>query len=345
MARTKQTARISSGRMAPRRQLATLSTRSSIDDDDVWRQQMETFHKTGRRTIVVHGSAQSDEFPDIINLSFVVAENDAATAAEGVAAVVGRLRRVRVALTTELGIPNNAVSSDSMSTKKRRTEYGSYDDETHPEFVLRRERTSFVARSVVRVRLENGEINGEDDDRVDVAESFGKVCHLLTGRRFGLEMRTAPVYESSRINELRNAARRDACANAREKATALLEALRDDDATLGPPIVVSDLPVDLSDDSAESFLGWGGGGEHDETCRVVLGPEESVDDAVGADAETAKSEGPEEGGEEKLDEEAVAQVFVVPTIRIAAYVRVIFEIVAKDAKNSSDVPTKRAREE
>lgn len=99
--------------------------------------------------------------------------------------------------------------------------------------------------------------------------------------QLGLSTHRAPVYELANINKFRNAARRAAMINAREKAAAILGAMESNNnntvTLLGLPIAVTDAHRDLQDDAVGSFLGkW----RSVTTSRAVIRPKTEVNDGV-----------------------------------------------------------------
>ena len=91
MARTRQTARRSTGGMAPRMYMNSSSSGANI------REQMTTYNETKTRTIEVIGEAEFDVAPDEVKLTFKIKEK-AYKVEEALQAAVEKLGAVRDAL-------------------------------------------------------------------------------------------------------------------------------------------------------------------------------------------------------------------------------------------------------
>ena len=82
---------------------------------------------------------------------------------------------------------------------------------------------------------------------------FGGV--MLGMMEIGLCCYEAPVYTLSTLTDHRNEARCNAVTNAMEKAKLMVTALGEDvGVTLGSPISINDIPRDIVDDAADSFV-------------------------------------------------------------------------------------------
>lgn len=78
---------------------------------------------------------------------------------------------------------------------------------------------------------------------------------MLGMMEIGLCSYEAPIYTLSTLTEHRNEARCNAVTNAMEKAKLMVAALGEDvSMTLGRPIAINDIPRDIQDDAADSFV-------------------------------------------------------------------------------------------
>ena len=101
----------------------------------------------------------------------------------------------------------------------------------------------FNATTILRVF-----IDGEG-----LAALFGRV--MLCMMEIGLCSFEAPTYTLSALTDHRNQARCNAVANAVEKAKLMVAALGEGaGVTLGRPISINDIPIDIEDDAADSFI-------------------------------------------------------------------------------------------
>ena len=349
MARTKQTARRSTGGCAPRRQLATSYNNGG---ESTQRTQIEIFQNTGKKTIVVDGTCEFTETPDLIYLSFLV-ERKAPTLKAGIQKVIQKLGEIRTIART-MGVPNESISSDSIASSVEHSEYGymtkandksndddsdDYDSEDGDKVFKRTDyRVTHKVKSVLRICLQ-----GEH-----AASMFSKVCYGIISA--GFRTHSAPIYELSNITELRHQAREQACENAKEKAERIVNALKDPKTQLGSPITLSDVHCDLKDDSEDSFLGNFEPSAYTSPRRFIGNPEnddllKDSDDDDGDDYELIQqtkkprieelSKGEDAGAGDDMslgsfDEAVAEQIFVVPQIHVAACVKAIFEIKSEE---------------
>ena len=322
---------------APRKQQARNYDYSDDDGDDNFGRQASVFRERGSRTMVVKGTAESAEKPDVIHLSFLVVET-ADTLLGGIAQVGRTLAQIR-AVATELGGTNENVFSDSISSETIKERIGYYeaksnnnkpnvddvydsnDDDDDDDQVFRTIETkvSHKVKSVVRIYLQGGD---------DMEKTFSSLCYQLM-TKLGLRTHRAPIYELSNLNELRNEARKDAMQNAKQKAAAILDALDDNTVALGPPIAVTDIHCNLRDDAQSSFLGnWGSVS----TTKTVVRKEDIQKTSTTATEEPSpKRARTEETMAESSTELDPKTIFVVPTIRVVGSVRCMFEIAINDS--------------
>lgn len=366
MARTRQTARRSTGggMMGQRHQQAVFINPTTGGSEHFGRQ-VDVFQERGSRTILVEGTAESAEKPNVIHLSFLIVEA-ADTIQAGIVKVGRVIAQVRK-VASSLGVPNEQVFSDSISSQKIREQVGYYEknnDDDDEDFRIVETKISFKVKSVVRIVLE-----GNDE----LEKTFSRLCfELMT--KLGLRSHQAPVYELDNINEIRNAARKDAMENAKGKAVAILEALSDETVSLGSPIAVTDVPCSLQDDAEDSFLGnWGSvltsrtvvpqekvvakpsssdpaedGEPSPKRARTVQESFESTEltgfAATATESTKNKKETSNDDDDNKdsdLDAAAAESIFVAPTIRVAACVRVLFNVnVYHDAQTASPKASK-----
>ena len=304
MARTRQTARRSTGGLAPRRQFATMSSNNGFGD-----QQVQVWTETGTRTIVVEGTAELNHIPDIVHLSFLVSET-ADSIPEGIQTVLSKLSQVRK-IAMDCGVPNSNVSSDSIGSTGKKTEYGYYEKDN--SFKVTETKTQYEVKSVVRICLD-----GSDGSKAS-SKLFSKLCFEILGS-LGLRTYEAPMYDSSELTSLRHQARVDACENAKEKATKILGALNDPNVKIGRPVCIRDVHCDIDDDSHNSFDGnwtsW-------QTEREIVDNQSASSPTKKARIEKSKEI---ENPLSSLDSSIAEHIFAVPPIKIAACVQAIFEI-------------------
>ena len=306
MARTRQTARRATGGMAPRKQLATRAAirRSYENEENPYggTPQVQMFTATattqtvvgatatagtgsaadtacsGVRTIVVEGTAELVEYPDMVHLSFLINETGDSIQ-DGIQKAMSKMAHVRQIATSiddgddgGEGIPNANITSDSIGSKGKRTEYGYYvtknnnkkrkksddydygddeEDDDSKEWIPTSIKTVYEIKSVIRICLEGADL---------VERVFSKLCYRIMSE-VGLRTYSAPIYDLTELTHHRNLARVSACENAKEKATKILEALDDPTIKLGVPICIRDIHCDIEDDAANSFAGnystWG----------------------------------------------------------------------------------------
>jgi len=331
MTRSKQTARRPMGGLASRKPVGV-----SRSDEEQMERQVAMFKERGTRTIVVEGSAEFAEKPNIIHLSFLI-DDTSDTIQEGIQKVGKLIAKVR-AKASELNVPNDHVFSDSVSSEMKREEVGYYEDKDQGEewFKVVETKIYYKVKSVVRIYLHDrcncrfGNVENKskkDDSSHSPAEvTFSQLCfYVMT--ELGLRTYNAPVYELEHLTQLRNQARQDAMADAKQKAVKILEAFQDDTVTLGPPIAVTDTYCSTTDDAEGSFLGnWGSL----TTTRITKAKQEMEDSSNDKTKpkKRARTEVSTKEADTKadLDPATAGSIFVVPTFQVSANVRTIFEI-------------------
>ena len=113
MVRTRQTARQSTGGMAPRRQIASYGSHRQTSQDTL----VGIYNQQRTRTIALDGTDEFDVDPDLISLSFLISdEEDSYQGA--IRVVLAKLDETRGKI-FDMGIPNEAVSCDSLSVQER----------------------------------------------------------------------------------------------------------------------------------------------------------------------------------------------------------------------------------
>jgi uncharacterized protein YggE len=306
MARTRQTARKSTGSRAPRRHLR------SYDDSDV----IEVLPDGAdlRRTIAVNGVAAFEVAPDLIVLPFEIVERsfDPLGATEQAVSKLGETRQKLISL----GIQNESISSDSLSFReiveeeddedededehsaKKRKKSDLNDEKDNNEEIEEEEKPSVIyeAKIVLHVSLE-----GEQ------SKLFGKV--MITLLSLGLQQSGNPTYDLLEINAHRNDARRDAIKNAVEKAAVIVESLENPRLSLGAPLVIRDLVVDLEETVSPSFSFFNMFSQSSRTITSGCHREEDVSRRMEALLSQAD------------------QLFVPPDIRVVARIQTLFQLV------------------
>merc|ERR1712038_403602 len=139
-------------------------------------------------------------------------------------------------------------------------------------------------------------------------------------------MHEAPKYELSDITGLRNAARREACANAKEKATFIIDALDDNSVKLGNPVCFTDIHCDIEDDAEESFCGNLANFSSWNTTKIILKDGEEVDNDDRHSKQGRSKRPRKDKNNEGLSDEEISQIFAVPPIKVAACIKAVFEI-------------------
>jgi len=341
MARTRQTARRSTGGRAPRRQLATQAARRSYSCNDNlstgnenMKHQMNLYKESGgdQRTIIVEGQSELLEPPNLVYLSFKTTSADNDTLQCAIRNCMAKMSSIR-SIAADYGVSHENVTSDSIGSKSKRIEYGKYvkkpDDDESTEWKVFKTKVKYQAESVVRIMLE-----ADDDDDIGskISALYSKVCYSIMIHDDNIVMQEAPRYELSDITRLRNDARRSACENAKEKATFIIDALDDDSVKLGNPVCFTDIHCDLKDDAEESFCGsltelssW-------DVSKVVIEDDSQENDeekeevhVEGQERRSLKRQRLEEDSKELGDDE-ISRVFAVPPIRVAACIKAVFEI-------------------
>jgi len=335
MAKTKQTARRSTGGRAPRRQLATRAARSfasSGESNDLstgnenMQRQMTVYTETNgdKRTIIVEGQSELLEIPDVVHLSFKVTSADDETLQGAIRNCINKISKIR-SITTGCGASNENVTSDSIGTEAKKIEYGKYvsstggDDSTTWKVITSKVR--YQAKSVVRVMLE---VQEEGEEHA-ISHLFSRVCYSIMVNDDNIVMHDAPRYELSDITGLRNAARREACVNAKEKANYIIDALDDDTVRLGNPVCFTDIHCNIEDDAEESFCGNLSNFSSWNVTKIVMkdGHEYKEEDEGKPGPLKRRCVEKEKTG---LNDKEISRIFVVPPIKVAACIKAVFEI-------------------
>ena len=328
MSRTRQTARLSTGGRAPRRQLATTGFGSSYrptSQDTL----VGIYNQQRTRTIALDGTDEFEVDPDLINLSYLIStEEDSYQGA--IRVVLSKLDEVRGKI-FEMGIPNESVSCDSLSINERiailqdGVEVVASDDQSDDDSDSSDQRRKkkkkkgekekvkvkvYIPKIVIRVGLEG-----------ETVKLFGTLMFTLL--QMGLVNFEAPVYESTELTQYRNQARENAINNATERAILIINGLKDDSISLGKPLTINDINCAIEDDSLEAFTG------NSLTPWFLNAPvgEKKISEAKST----------------PLFSDDIASrmndLFVIPKIRIIARIQVIFEIVGIDVDAVGDAVT------
>ena len=324
MARTKQTARRTTGS----------GYRASFQGTT----EVIEVTPTGARTIAVNGEAEFEVPPDLIALNFNI-EESAGDPLEATEAAIGKLGEIRKKL-VELGVENQHISSDALVLQ----EISEEDEDENPPIALpppprlsfptfptnappQSEKKKKKKASDVAVTYE-AHIGVHIALEGETAALFGKV--MITLLASGLQQAQNPVYDLVELTAFRNDARRDAMKNASEKAAVIVEGLQNPQITLGAPLVIRDLMVNL-EVVAPSFGGIFS------TFRTLLTPRSTVmtTKAVGTNKKrkTAKEDEVAEATPPSTDarmEALLAQaeyLFVPPMVKVAARIQTLFELV------------------
>ncbi len=270
----------------------------------------EIYNNTGSRTIAVDGEDEFDVVPDLVKLSFEIKE-ERLDYQDAINMVLVKLSEAR-AKVIATGVSNDFISSDSLSVREREVNPLDANGKKKKKDELG---TLYLATIIMRVRLEG-----------ETVSQFGELMIQLTA--MGLISFEAPTYETSELTALRNEAREHAVINAREKAEIMVNGLGSEHLKLGKPISIFMVPVDISDDSDESFTGnsrsWFLAPRRLSASTNRFGydepePEESASKALLLD---------------KLKHH-VNDLFVMPPITIKACVSIVFEI-------DDNTPTKKS---
>mmetsp|Transcript_27918 Transcript_27918/g.42266 ORF Transcript_27918/g.42266 Transcript_27918/m.42266 type:complete len:361 (+) Transcript_27918:69-1151(+) len=354
MTRTKQTARRSTGGLAPRRQLATFAARSSFSSgssdmssaNDRLQRQMDLYRENeNKRTITVEGTSELMEAPDLVHLTFKTTA-EASTLPGAIRGCMDKIAKLR-AIAVGCGVDNSNIASDSIGTNRKRLDYGRHvpptkkqiEDEEYDEddkvWKKIRSKLVFEAEAIVRVTLQVETTTNNDEDDADtpsleISKLFSKVCYsLLNNEDSIVVMNDAPVYELSDITNLRNEARKDACSNAKQKATFIIDALGDKSVKLGKPVCFTDVHIDINDDAHHSFLGnFGNTNSPSSTVQIDLDQEEGNDDRASGGKRKRGGDNTDENDDETriLSDEEIASIFTVPPIKVAACIKAVFEV-------------------
>ncbi len=294
MARTRQTARMSTGGPAPR---------MFKNDDTDQETLVGIYNQSQSRTIAVNGSDDIEIVPDRVRLSFRVSEqgDEYMTA---VRSTLDMLDKAKAKVTT-LGVTEESISCDSMSVKQWTHEI--------KEGRKKQKVTIYEPTIVLRIQLESG-----------IIPLFGKI--MISLLQLGIQNYEAPLYETTELTAFRNQARANAIKNAKEKAEIIIEGLNDTSLRLGNPITINDIFVDLQSDANSSFSSnpW--------YLNVPVQSRGLVrTDSKGATGGGVDSDGDEGEGDNTtitLDDQTLqrADLFSIPNICVTAYIKVIFSI-------------------
>lgn len=356
--------------------------------DERLQRQMDLYKEDGeKRTITVEGTSELMEAPDLVHLTFKT-KAEASNLQGAIRGCMDKISTLR-AIAVGCGVSNRNIASDSIGTRSKRLEYGRHMpptrkqveegeyDEDDKVWKMSSSKVVFEAEAVVRVTLqvdppapaaidegegasgagEEEEVESDDSTgtlSLEISKLFSKVCYsLLNSPDSIVVMNGAPVYELSDITNLRNEARKDACFNAKQKATFIIDALGNPSVKLGKPVCFTDVHIDIADgDAQNSFMGnFGNSDFPSSTVRIDLDQEEGSDDAGAREADATDkkrkrtSEAPAGGkrrrtcdisddgrGDEHDDEiktlgdEEIASIFTVPPIKVAACIKAVFEV-------------------
>jgi len=294
----------------------------SDDKSEMQRHQVNIFQETSTRTIAVEGQDTFEVDPDFIQLSFKVADSDP-NFAQGLKHVLRLVAEARTVLLS-LGVPPDQVCTDSVSSRKVEVEMKKHQTAVKFDFSV-----------VIRVILKDAK--DKDETESVVISSAGSsatdnqcTCHLFSSimlrmLALGVTLAAAPVYELANITAYRNEARVAAVENAREKAELMAEVTNapgDENnevvskITLGAPVMVTDVPVDLGDDADSSFEYIG---DHS-IYRDIVAPKSSASD----------EDNEHRGKRARLDlvdlDISADQLFQVSKVTVSAQVIVIFSL-------------------
>ena len=142
MARTKQTARRSTGGIAPRSYFGQSSSGGDNQSSLV-----QIFTATSTRTIAVDGEDEIEVDPDTVRMSFQISE-ERRDSMEAIQSVLTRLSEARAKLDS-VGVSKDSITSDSVSMRQR----------------------SAILKDGIEVE--------EDDEPEPVSIGFGAVCILF----------------------------------------------------------------------------------------------------------------------------------------------------------------------
>jgi len=322
--------------MAARRSAPGYGGYGQNDKSDMQEYQVGIFKETSARTIAVEGQDTFEVDPDIIHLSFKVADSDPkfTTGLKNVLSLVAEARGVLLAL----GVPPNQVYTDSVSSRK-------------VEIEMKKNQTvvKFDCSVMIRVVLQDTAISSGAANETSTAASTSSAdtatsqptntCHLfptimLHMLTLGVTLHAAPTYELQDLTSCRNEARVAAVENAKEKAGLMVDAsnaIEGGRVTLGAPVTITDVHVDLDDDADDSF---GGSGDYS-MYRDMVAPKSATNAA--ADAE----EDEHRGKRARLDlaelEVSADQLFQVSKVTVSACVSIIFSLTVANEDTSAEV--------
>ena len=275
MARTKQTARQSTGGKAPRQVIS--GGRSGGFDDTNQSTLVELYNATQTRTIAVTGTDEFDVEVDVVSMSFKIMEEDL-DYQKAIVSCLSSLDFVRNAI-KGLGVSNDAISSDALRVNKRHVSMrdghivptpDSDDDDDEPcssHFGSGVGHAGFgMPGSSLRKSSKRRKTEEEKQEKSETTNNVVyQPCIILrvqlTGEaktvplfprimftllQMGIPNHESPIYDSSLITEHRHRARENAILNAHDKANNILISL-DSDVCVGKPVTVNDIHVDPYD--------------------------------------------------------------------------------------------------
>jgi hypothetical protein len=194
----------------------------------------------------------------------------------------------------------------------------------------------YEAQSVVRVLLEAKECSDVEEDKEErnISYLFSRFCYsiMTNGDKDNIVMHEAPRYELRDLTGLRNDARRDACSNAKEKATFIIDALDDENITLGKPVCFTDIHCNIEDDAQESFCGNLANFSSWNVTKIIM-KNGQVDEEKNEDHRKKQSaskrrriEKDDKENDKELSIKEMSRIFTVPPIKVVACIKAVFEI-------------------
>lgn len=255
----------------------------------------------------MEGTSELEVDPDIIQLSFRIEERSM-NFDDAMEAVLKSLAECRAALLAT-GVLNTSITSDSVGSTRRECE-----NKKGPNTV------EYEVSIVVRVSLEE-----------DAVPLFGAV--MLAALTLGHKVHNPPTYDVADLTDFRHQAREGAMTNALEKALVIVRAMNRpkavDFVTLGAPVMVSDLSVDIKDDADDSWCGntdtyhYAFSNRRRDTAAVVPEPsskKHKLDHHGSSSSSSAADSGAAAPAVPRTD------LFQVAPVSVSAVVQVIFEL-------------------
>jgi uncharacterized protein YggE len=331
MARTKQTARKSTGGKAPRQVI-------KVSDETSQSTLVGVYNATQTRTISVTGTDEFDVDVDTVSMSYKIMEEDL-DYQQAIVSTLSTLDFVRN-IVKSLGVSNEFISSDALTVNQRTvtmrdgevvTDEDSDDDEN--PFPLHQGSGGLLNNNNKRKKPDAKEkVQSEATIAIvfqptiilrvqlnaDTVSLFPRIMFKLL--QIGIPNHMSPIYDSSILTQHKHSARENAILNAQEKANNILSSL-DSDVCVGKPVTVNDIHVDPYDvhESDSLFRGFGAYsfGSRSRGNKKAQGLKKSsltiADDQKHLFSDSLL---------ERVDE-----LFVIPPIRIAGKINCIFEIV------------------